>query len=271
MNIEAWLRKIKLVLLVSRDVCRAGIKERMMYGFLLLALLFILMANVPFTVDDPRVLSGQTPQVAAVQIGFVAINIFVFLIAIFVSVNTLQNFLSRESLALLLSKPVQRWVIYEGVVLGLFEMVFLNWFLMTMGLWLVLISQTRAFCLYIWPGMFVTVLLGLMYVVLVTFFYVLIPNAVAGVLTVLVVIAGFGSTLAKETFMGMAGSSLVRWLFEFGLNILPPINALWGISMNELGLFDLTIRYAPILFQAVAIIIVVDLLGVHHFKRMCRT
>jgi ABC-type transport system involved in multi-copper enzyme maturation permease subunit len=164
MKIKIIFKELKIVLLVSRDVCRAAIKERMMYGFLLLAFLFILMANVPFVFDDPKIFGGQSPAVSALQIGFMTINVFTILIAIFVSVNTLQIFLSKESLVLLLSKPVRRWQIFQGIVLGLFEMVFLNWFLMTMGLWCVIVSQTRMLALPIWSGMSVTVLMALLYV-----------------------------------------------------------------------------------------------------------
>src|SRR3990172_8479906 len=90
---------LRLVLVVSRDVYRSALKERMMYGFLLLALLFILMANIPFMVDDPRIFQGELPAVAAVQIGFVSLNIFTILIGVFVSLSTLQNFLAKERLA----------------------------------------------------------------------------------------------------------------------------------------------------------------------------
>ncbi len=270
MRPRIWFSEMHIVLLVARDVCRAAIKERMMYGFLLLALLFILLANVPFTVDDPKVFGGEPPAVAAVQIGFMAINIFTILIAIFVSVNTLQNFLGKESLVLLLSKPVRRWQILQGVVLGLFEMVFLNWFLMTMGLWCVIVSQTRMLALPIWSGMSVTVLMALLYVSLVVFFYVLIPNAVAGVLTILVVISGFGLPLAQETFSRMTDLGWVGSFVKFGLNVLPQINSLWGVSMKSLDLFNVDVRPAPILLQTCALIVFLNVISSIKFRRLCR-
>jgi ABC-type transport system involved in multi-copper enzyme maturation permease subunit len=270
MKINNLFRELKIVLLVSRDVCRAAIKERMMYGFLLLAFLFILMANVPFVIDDPKVFSGQTPAVSALQIGFMTINIFTILIAIFVSVNTLQVFLSKESLVLLLSKPVRRWQIFQGVVLGLFEMVFLNWFLMTMSLWCVIVSQTRVLALPIWSGMSVTVLMALLYVSLVVFFYTLIPNAVAGVLTILLVIAGFGVPLARETFGRMTQTGWVGSFLEFGLNVLPQINGLWGASMKTLDLFALQINTAPIYWQTLASIVILNAVSAYKFRKLCK-
>ncbi len=258
---------IRTVLVISRDVCRAALKERMMYGFLLLALLFILMANVPFAVNDPKVFGNESAPVAALQIGFVSINIFIILISIFVSLSTLQNFLAWERLVLLLSKPVRRWQILEGVILGLFEMIFLNWFLMTSGVWLVIFSQTRVWAWYIWTGMSVTILMALLYVTFVVFFYCIIPNAMAGILTVMVIIAGFGIPMARELFATSASPGLVRSIFEFSLNALPQINRLWGLSMKYLAFFDLKIYVWPIVLQTVALIVVLNLLAVLKFRR----
>lgn len=260
----------RLVVVISRDVCRAALKERMMYGFLLLALLFILMANVPFAVNDPKTFGNEPAPVAALQIGFVAINIFTILIAIFVSLSTLASFLSQEHLVLLLSKPVRRWQILQGVVLGLFEMVFLNWFLMTAGIWLVIFSQTRDFSLYIWTGMSVAVLTALLYISLVVFFYLLIPNAVAGILSILIVIAGFGIPTARELFVSSNSPSLMRIALAWSLNMLPQINKLLGLSMQQLAFFDLKIPSGPILLQTAALIIVLNAFTIARFRRFCQ-
>lgn len=264
------LKNIRLVLLVSNEVARSAFKERMMYGFLLLALLFILMANVPFMTQAAQVFEDQSPEVAAVQIGFVAINIFTILIAVFVSVNTLQNFLDRERLILFLSKPLKRWQILEGLILGLFKMVFLNWFLMTAGIWLVLVSQTKTLCFYIWPGMGVTILMALLYVTLIVFFYCLIPNATAGVLAVLIMIAGFGVSLARDVFLSSSYPYLVKKAFLLSLSILPKINSLWGLSMSELKFFVLSINAAPLLLHTAFLILVLNFACIWRFRRFCQ-
>ncbi|MFH1691999.1 MAG: hypothetical protein ABIC68_05480 [Candidatus Omnitrophota bacterium] len=270
MFIRKWLKSARLVLLISNEVARSALKEKMMYGFLLLALLFILMANVPFMVEEANVFEGQSPEVAAVQIGFVAINIFTILIAVFVSVNTLQNFLDRERLVLFLAKPVKRWQILEGIILGLFKMIFLNWFLMTAGVWLVVVSQTKALAFYIWPGMSITALMSLLYVTLIVFFYCIMPNAASGVLAVLVMIAGFGSSLAKELFLKASYPYFIKASFLLTLNLLPKINDLWGISMNELKLFVLDIAVFPVLLHTILLIAILNLACVWRFRRFCQ-
>ncbi|MFH0941026.1 MAG: hypothetical protein V1840_04140 [Candidatus Omnitrophota bacterium] len=264
------IKELRLVIVISRDVCRAALKERMMYGFLLLALLFILMANVPFVVKDPKVFGPERPEISALQIGFVSINVFTVLIAIFVSLNTLQIFFSWERLGLLLSKPVRRVLILEGVILGLFEMVFLNWFLMTAGVWLVIFSQTREWGFYIWTGMSVTALMALLYVTLVVFFYCIIPNTMAGIMAVLLIIAGFGVPMARQAFSSMVAPGFVSLSLAFGLNCIPPINSLWGISMQQLKFFNLDIAAFPIISQTLAVIFVLNIVSALRFRRFCQ-
>ncbi|HAJ56413.1 MAG TPA: hypothetical protein DCL35_01440 [Candidatus Omnitrophica bacterium] len=263
-------KKFRGIVLISRDVCRSALRERMMYGFLLLAFLFILMANVPFAVNDPKAFDGQPPAVSAVQIGFVSINIFMVLITVFVSLSTLQNFLDRQRLVLLLSKPLSRWQIIEGVMLGLFETVFLNWCLMTAGVWLVILSQTRELAFYVWSGMSVTALMSLLYVSLVVFFYIIIPNSAAGVLTIFLLIAGLGVPFAQELFDSTRYPHLVSSLLRTGLNVLPKVNDLWGISMTELGLFGLKIQAGFVILHTIALIAVLNAVVCFKFRRFRR-
>jgi len=218
-------------------------------------------------IDDPKLFQGERPEVAAVQIGFVSINIFTLLIAIFTSVNTLQSYLARERLVLLLSEPLKRWQILEGVVLGLFEIMFLNWCLMTGGVWLVIISQAKIFGWYVWTGMAVTALMAFFYVSLVVFLYCLIPNVIAGVFAFLLIIAGFGASLARELFAKADYPFLVKEMLLLGLQALPKINALWGLSMKELGLFDLKVTAAPLVLHTIGLCLFLNLISCWKFRR----
>ncbi len=266
MSIRDFFDKARPVILISRDVCRQASKERMMYGFLLLALLFILMANVPFMVDDPRAFHGEKPETAALQIGFMSINIFTLLIAIFTCVNTLQNYLARDRLVLLLSKPVARWQVLEGVVLGLFEIVFMTWCLMTGGVWLVIVSQAKVTGLFVWSGMSVTALLALFYVTLVVFLYCIIPNVLSGVLAIFFIIAGFGASLAQDMFATAPVSPFARQALLAGLQVLPKINELLGVSMKTLGFFDVPIRPWSWVGHTLALCAVLNLAGCWKFR-----
>jgi ABC-type transport system involved in multi-copper enzyme maturation permease subunit len=265
------LKQWRLVAVIAKDVRRSALKERMLYGFLLLALLFVLMANVPFIVKDPKVFDNQPPEVAAVQIGFVSINIFILLIAIFISLTTLQNFLAKEKLALLLSKPVWRWQIIEGIILGLYQMIFLNWFLLTAGVWLVVFSHTKSLSFYIWQGMSVTALLAFFYVTLVVFFYCILPNIMAGLFTFFMLIAGFGVNFAHDMFARGPYPFFLRKSLILGLNVLPKINDLWGVSMRSLKLFRIDVHPTPIILHTILLIIVLNILTSFKFRRFGRT
>ncbi len=253
--------------LIAGDVYRTAVREKMMYGFLLLSFLFILMANVPYMVADPKVFENQPALTSSLQIGFVAIHIFILLIAVFVSLNTMQNYLAFERLVLLLSRPVRRWQIMAGVLLGLYQMILINWFLMTMGIWLVVLSHERMLLPFVWSGLSVAALLGILYVSLVVFFYCLMPNMMAGVLTIFVVIAGFGVSSARLVFARLGWPVFFEKAARLGLNALPQINALLGISMKELRFFHLNIPTSFYIFQSFLLIAALGLFSCSAFER----
>jgi len=263
-------REVRTTLLIGREVYLWATRERMMYGFLLLALLFILMANVPFMVDDPQVFGEQTPEQAALHIGFVAVHIFIPLIAVFVSVNVLQSFLARENLTLFFSKPVRSWHLLGGAVIGLFQMLFLNWVLMTTGLWFILVSQTRMMTGFLWPGMGIALIVGFVCISLTVFFYLIVPNALAGILTILMLVAGLGAPMARETFLKAADGSLFNRLLVLSTELLPQVNALWGISMTSLHMFELRLDSGRILAQTFAFIFAVLTFSLIKFHRTSR-
>jgi hypothetical protein len=270
MRIKAVLDQLRVAFAIGGEAYRWATRERMMYGFLLLALIFILMANVPFAVDDPRVFSGQPPEQAALHIGFVAVHIFIPLIAVFVSVNVLQSFLGRPNLALLFSKPVRSWQVLGGVLIGLLRMVCLNWVLMTTGFWFILASQTRMLSGALWPGMSVALLMGLLCIALTTLFYLFVPNALSGIITILALVAGLGGPLARETFMKAADGSFFNRMLVMSTRLLPQVNALWGVSMRALGLFELRLDTGRILTETFAFLFVVLALSFAKFHRISR-
>lgn len=255
------------VRLIAGDVYRSAVREKMMYGFLLLFFLFILMANVPYMVGDPQVFDNQPAIMSSLQIGFVAIHIFILLIAVFVSLNTMQDYLAFERLVLLLSRPVRRWQIMAGVLLGLYQMILINWFLMTMGIWLVVLSHERMLLLFVWSGLSVAALLGVLYISLVVFFYSLMPNMMAGVFSIFVVIAGFGVSSARSVFARLGWPVFFEKAALLGLNALPQINALIGISMKELRLFHLDVSGWFYIFQSFLLIVALGFFSCWVFER----
>jgi ABC-type transport system involved in multi-copper enzyme maturation permease subunit len=260
-----FLKSIRLIRIISCDVFRAAFKERMMYGFLVLSLLFVLLANMPFLLNDPRLFDGLSPKAASIQIGFMGINIFLMLICVFLSLNVLQDILCDHNLTILLSKPVRRWHILEGIFLGLFKIIFLNWLIMVAILWSLIYFYTRQFHINILIGMSISLILSMIYISLAIFFYSLVPNFISGVLTFFIIIAGFGVSLSGEYFKSLPGF-LFFWI-KLGTELIPKINSLFGISMDILEIFKLKINYLLIFLHTFIFLIVINILSCLKFSR----
>ena len=259
------LESLRLIKIISRDVFRAASKERLMYGFLILSLLFVLLSNAPFFINDPELFEGMPSRIASVQIGFMGINMFLMLISVFIGLNVLQDILSDDNLTILLSKPIRRWHVLEGVFFGLFKVLFLNWIIMVSSLWLIIYFHTQEFSVNIWLGMSISLILVLIYISLTIFFYTLIPNAISGILTFFIIIAGFGVSLSKEFFSSISKS--LFFLAKFGVELIPKINLLFGVSMNILGIFDLRINYLPIFLHTSLLLVALHILSCLRFSR----
>jgi ABC-type transport system involved in multi-copper enzyme maturation permease subunit len=187
------------------------------------------------------------------------------LTSVFIGLSVLQNFLSEYNLAILLSKPIKRWQILEGAFFGLFKVLFLNWLIMVSSLWMIIYFHTQQFSPEMWLGMGVSLILVMIYVSLLIFFYTLIPNAISGILTIFIIIAGFGVSLSRAYFLKFP--NYLFFIARLGTELIPKINLLFGVSMNMLGIFDIRIKYPPIFIHTAIFIVAVHLLSCLRFSR----
>jgi len=264
--ITSFTESLRIINVVSSAVYKAASKERLMYGFLIVSMFFVLMANAPFFFDFSPVLGDVPSEAIALQIGFMGINIFLMLISIFITLNILQEMFSKDVLIMLLSKPIRRWEMLEGISLGLFKICFLNWFIMAASLWLVIVIHLKQVHNYIWLGTSVSLLLVMIYISLMLFFYTIIPNAISGILTFFIIFAGFGSSLAPEVFNTL--HPLASWFAKLGGGILPKVNELNGISMNLLRIFEIeNVKTMPILAHTLLFLIATHIISCFKFSR----
>lgn len=254
-----------IIQLISRDVFKAASKERLMYGFLVLSLLFVLLANIPFLINNPDLFEGMTPKVASLQIGFMGINVFLMLTSVFIGVSVLQDVYAEHNIALLLSKPLKRWHILEGTCFGLFKIIFLNWLIMVSSLMIIVNFHTVEVNAFIWTGMSVSLVLAMIYISLLVFFYSFAPNAISGILTVFIIIAGFGVSLTKAQLASLPQPLL--FFVKLGVEAIPKINLLFGISMNTLGIFDIPIETFPVFLHTFIFLLVIHLISYFRFNR----
>lgn len=257
------VHSLAVIRVISRDVFRLASKERLMYGFLILSVLFVLLTNIPFM--NPDLFEDMPPKIASLQIGFSGINIFLMLMCVFIGLNVLQDMCSDTNLALLLSKPVQRWHIIEGICFGLFKIIFLNWLIMVSSLWMIVYFHTHELNGAIWLGMSVSLVLSLMYISMLIFFYIFVPNAISGILTIFIIIASFGAVKTKEQLVFFP--KMIAFFATIGVEVIPKVNSLFGVSMNTLGIFDLRINAAPIFFHSVVFLMVLHIVSHCRFSR----
>ncbi|MFH1622787.1 MAG: hypothetical protein ABIA97_06710, partial [Candidatus Omnitrophota bacterium] len=97
------------------------------------------------------------------------------------------------------------------------------------------------------------------------FFYTIIPNAISGILTFFIIIAGFGVSLSKEYFATL--SKTLFLLVKLGLEIVPKINLLFGVSMNVLGIFKYRMNYFPIFLHTFIFILALHIISCFKFNR----
>lgn len=255
---------VKRVYLISKDIFLFCLNEKWLYGFLILALLFVSIVNIPFWLKDLEPFKEMPPEKNALQVGLFFINVFLVLISVFLSVIGLSHFLSSERISLILSKPVRRSEYILGIISGLYFVLLLNWFILVSTLFFILFLHTKYMDLSIYLGMLPSVLLSFICIGLVIFFYTIIPNFLSGILSLFVLLSGFGLTLedikkSEHLFLGR--------LIRLGAIFLPKVNSLFGISFDMLEIFEVRVNKLSTILHTVIFIFVLNLISVYRFKR----
>ncbi len=255
---------IKRIYLISKDIFLLCLNEKWLYGFLILALLFISMVNVPFWLKDLEPFKEMSPEKNALQIGLFFINVFLVLTSVFLSVICLSHFLSPERILLILSKPVRRSEYILGVISGLYFVLLLNWFILVSALFFILFLYTKHIDLSIYLGMLPSVLLSFICIGLVVFFYTIIPNFLSGILSLFILLSGFGLTL--EDIKKIEHLFLEK-LIRLGAIFLPKVNSLFGISFDMLKIFEVKVNKLSTILHTAIFISVLNLISVYRFKK----
>ncbi len=261
------MTRIKSIYLIARDTVNIAIREKWMYGLLILGILFMMMANLPFTMSELEVFRDRSPTANALQVGLGFINIFTILIAIFFSLGTLQNYLAAERLILMLSKPIKRYELLLGIIIGVIFILLLNWFILTAQLWLVIFLNTKNPNVFIFSGLAPNILVAVVCASLVIFFYNIVPNFLSGILAFFILLASFGASVSAEPFKGVNPAVLAK-LLKVSLLFLPKINSLWGIAMNTLGIFKIQVNSLLVIAHTLLFIVILNVISLIRFNRI---
>ncbi len=261
------LDRIKIIYLMAKNVFKASLQDRVMYGLLFLSLLFGSMAHLPFVLKELEGFKGETPLIMAVEIGFIFIVVFMILIVVFVSLGILRDQLESGKMLLILSKPIRRWEMLFGITLGLMEMLFLNWLVITGGLWATIFIHTKQLNLNIFLGMGFILLLGILFLSLIIMIYTFIPTGLSGILAFLVFMGSFGVVNLNRLVQGINYPWLINPV-KIIIKCLPPIAPLLAVSMNTLGMVSLDIRVFSPTLHTLILIVVFNIIGFIKFNQI---
>ena len=258
--------RIKIIYMMSKNVFKASLRSKVMYGLLFLSLLFMSMAHLPFVMKELQDFKGESPLTMAIQMGFFFVNIFMVLIVVSVSLGMLQNQLEPEKMILILAKPVRRWEMLFGITLGLIWMLFLNWLVITGGLWLTIFIHTKQLNFNIFFGMGIILLLAILFLSLIIMIYTFIPSTLSGILAFLILLASFGTTGSVRLIQWISYPFLIK-VARGIITCLPKIIPLWGISMKTLGILSVDINSLSPIMHTFILIILFNCVAVWRFER----
>jgi len=263
---KSSLRKI---FVIAQDTFLMILNQRLLYGILIIAIMFILMTNLPFRSEEFRVFKDQPAEFSAVHIAFLFINLFLLIISVFLSLNILQSGLSPDKTVLLLTKPVRRWELWLGIIFGLFWILSLVWLVMVIETWIILFIYTHKINIVMFPAMAVILLLSFLYASIVSFFYTFLPNTLSGIMAALIIFSGLGSPEVLRMTEGLF-SSYFRSVMKLTVFFLPQIVHLLGISMNLLGVLSEKVNALPIIMHTIGLILILNLIAVFRFSLVAK-
>lgn len=111
---------------------KEAIRDKILYNLLLFALLMI---GVAVLVGEATI--GDWVKVTK-DMGLASISIFGVLIAIFVGIGLVYKEIDKKTIYTIISKPIQRYQFLLGKYFGLLLTLFVNVFIMTLGLFMIL-------------------------------------------------------------------------------------------------------------------------------------
>ena len=195
---------IRAVLAIARNTFKEAVRDRVLYLFLVFALLVIGVSRFLslLTVGDEAKIVKD--------LGLSAISIFGLMTAVFVGVSLVFKEIEKRTVLTLLANPVSRWQFVTGKYLGLLAVLGMNVLLMTAALFAILAFRGESF----W-GLLPAVFLVFVQLALVTAFAILFSTytnpMLAAIGTAAVWVAGHLSwsfDLLRDRMHGAAGRAL---------------------------------------------------------------
>jgi len=198
---------MKSLSLIAYNTLLELIRDKILYGLLMLA---ILMIGLAYYVSN---LSYGYHERIIIDIGLAIINIFGVITAVFISCTTLDKEKNKKTLLLLLSKPIARVDFLLGKYLGFCMMLGIELCILTIMLYFILWLLNTTLSSLLWVG------IGMIYleIILVTalglLFSILLPSTISIFATTIIYWLGHYNDLFRQ-------SSLLATEDIFGLSYI---------------------------------------------------
>ena len=204
---------MKNSIVIANNTFKQAIRDRILYGILIFAFLFI---------GSTLVLSSLSlgEDIFVIRnFGLAGIYVFGLIITIFLGASTVYEEVEKKSTYLLLAKPVTRADIIVGKFLGLFFAIGLTTFLMFGAYLLVIILNSGGFdYLAFWSIILQLLEMGVLIAILILFSIFTTPLA-AIIYTILVLYMGHLLSLLKE--FSLKSGDITRYILTAIYYIFP--------------------------------------------------
>jgi Cu-processing system permease protein len=202
---------------IARNTFREAVRDRILYGLLVFALLMI-GSSLAFA----SLSIGQQERFTK-DLGLAAISLIAVLMSVFLGISLVSKEVERRTIYTILSKPVHRWEVVLGKYLGLAATVAVNVLLMGAGLALLTLAMGW------WGGalaaaLFLVLVEALVLTALATLFSTFTTPTLAAIFTLGLFVVGH-LTGALRAVTQQAQSEWIRLLGEAVYRLLPNLEA----------------------------------------------
>ncbi len=204
---------------VALNTFRETIRNRVLINILIFAVGLILLTLI---IGDWSIYQ----QVKVIKdFGLSAMSIFGLLIAIFIGIRLMVQELEQKTIYVIASKPINRWEIILGKVLGLSITLVINIILMSIALWGTELIQEGQIDLGLAPAILLITIEILLIVCFALFFSSFVSSTLSAIFTIVVFTIGHLSGFLRE-YVQIYPDKGFHWLLKGIYYIVPNLEML---------------------------------------------
>lgn len=207
------------IIAIALNTFRESVRDRVLYNLVLFVLLLVIASVVM-----GRIAVGQERRIV-INVGLSAMTIFGVLISIFIGIGLVSKEIEKQTIALILAKPVRRSTFVLGKYLGLCLTLLVNTAVMAVAVMLALLYVSRGFDAMqasLWPGAFLIFLELALITAVALLFSCFSSPALAALFTLLIFLIGRWSPdlkLLAEASPSLVTRAICRALYHLLPNL----------------------------------------------------